>query len=156
MSEDGGMHIPPVYRDVRGDIESDYIYTPGIAGQRFFSELKEKGILKGTRCPRCRALHLPPRLFCETCFVELEEWRVIPREGRVESFTLCRIGLHGEKLLQPEVWGIVRFPGVRGGLVHRILVEPERLRIGLRVRVLLKERKDRQGAITDILGFVPA
>jgi len=45
-----------------GDMEAQYIYTAGIAGERFFRELKDNGKLVGTRCPKCDITYMPPRM----------------------------------------------------------------------------------------------
>ena len=65
------------------------------------------------------------------------------------------VALDGSRLSAPEVWGLVRFAGFRGGFVHRLLVTPDRARAGLHVRAVLKPEGTRTGAITDIRGFSP-
>ena len=139
-----------------GHMEADYIYTAGVAGDRFFRELRGSGRLLASRCPKCDRRYLPPRLFCELCFVEMKDWVDVPGEGRLEAVTVVRVDAHGAPLPQPEVWGLVRFAGIHGGLIHRIGIEPERARAGLRVRPVLKPVEARRGAIDDIERFVPA
>ncbi len=145
-------------REVRswpGHMEADYIYTAGVAGDRFFRELKGSGRLLASKCPKCGRRYLPPRLFCELCFVEMTDWIDVPREGRVEAVSVVRVDTHGEPLSQPEVWGLVRFAGIHGGLIHRIGVDPDRARPGLRVRAVLRSPEARRGDITDIERFDP-
>ena len=144
------------FRSWPGHTEADYIYTAGIAGDRFFRELRGSGRLLASKCPKCERRYLPPRLFCELCFAEMTDWVDVPQEGRLEAVAVVRVDLHGEPLPQPEVWGLVRFAGIHGGLIHRIGVEPERAKPGLRVRAVLKPPEDRRGAIDDIERFVPA
>lgn len=139
-----------------GHIEADYIYTSGVAAERFFRELRDHGRLLGTRCPECGTRWLPPKLFCETCFVETREWVEAPTEGRVAATCVVRVDPDGKPLPRPQAWCIVRFKGFTGGLVHRLLVEPPRARSGLVVRAVLKPADTRTGAITDIEGFAPA
>ncbi len=96
-------------RHWEGNMEADYIYTSGVAGE----------------------------------------------EGRVAALTVAHLDREGVRLSRPQVWAFVTFQGIRGGLVHRLLVPPGRARVGLAVRPKLKAREDRVGAITDIEGFEP-
>ena len=143
------------FRHWRGHIEADYVYTSGIAGERFFRELRDHGRLVGTRCRECGRRWVPPKLFCEECFKEAKDWVDLPPEGRVVATCVVRVDPAGRSLPTPDVWGFVRFKGFEGGLVHRLLVEPERAHAGLRVRAVLKPVGSRAGAITDIEGFAP-
>jgi hypothetical protein len=143
-------------RHWEGDIEADYIYTSGIAGERFLVALRDEGRLLSARCEGCDLAYLPPRTFCERCFSELATYVDVPDEGRVAAVTIARIDRSGEYLATPEAWALVNFKGVHGGLVHRLLVEPERARAGMAVRVKVKPRGERVGSITDIEGFEPA
>jgi len=144
-----------MFRHWPGDIEADYIYTSGLAGERFFRELRDRGHLAGTRCSECGKQWIPPKLFCEECFKETHEWVDLPRTGTVAATCVVRVALDGAPLRAPEVWGLVRFAGFQGGLVHRLLVTEDRARAGLRVRPVLKPEGSRSGAITDIEGFAP-
>jgi len=143
------------YRHWEGNVEADYIYTSGVAGERFFVALRDKGRILASHCPACGRDYLPARLFCEDCFEELSEFVDVPREGRVEAVTVAHLDRKGLRLLSPEVWAFVTFSGIRGGLVHRLLVLPDRARVGMAVRPRLKPKGTRVGAITDIEGFEP-
>lgn len=139
-----------------GEIPLDYLYTVGVAGERFFRALKEQGKLFGAHCPKCDLTYVPPRLYCERCFAALEEWRELSGRGTIHTFTLAHIGLDGKELDSPEIYAFVTLDGAHGGLVHRIgEIEPSQVRIGLPVEPLLKRQKDRTGSITDILYFRP-
>ena len=144
---------PRQYRHCPGHVEADYIYTSGLAGERFFRELRDHGRLMGTKCPECGRSWLPPKLFCEDCFVEVRDWVDVPAEGRVAASCVVRVDLHDQPLRTPEVWGLIRFRGFEGGLVHRLLVPPERAKAGLTVKAVLRPEAARTGAITDIEGF---
>jgi len=147
---------PRAYRHWPGNVEADYIYTSGVAAEHFFRELRDHGRLLGARCPKCGRKWVPPKLFCEECFVEVHDWVDLPPEGKVAATCVVRVDPHGSLLETPEVWAFVRFAGFEGGFVHRLLVPPNRARTGLTVRAVLKSEDARSGAITDILGFAPA
>lgn len=134
-----------------GDMEAQYIYTAGIAGERFFRELKDNGKLVGTHCANCDRTYVPPRMYCEKCFAELDEWREVPLEGKVKAHTTAHVDIDDKTLDEPFVIGFVKIDGTKGGLVHYIKA-PE-VKNGMRVRAVLK--KERVGSIMDIEHFAP-
>ncbi len=139
------------------DMSVDYIYTSGIAGERFFCALRDEGRILASHCPACKANYLPPRMFCERCFAELTDTVDVSKEGKVLSFTVARVDRRSQPLPQPLVYAFVTFRGVeRGGLVHRLLVSPDRAKIGMAVRVRIRPREQRTGTILDIEGFEPS
>lgn len=146
---------PRRFRHWEGNMEADYIYTSGVAGERFFVALRDEGRLLAARCTACGFDYLPPRLFCEDCFAELTEFVEVPREGRVAAVTVAHVDRAGTRLSRPEIWAFVTFTGIRGGLVHRLLAPRDRARAGLAVRAKLRPKGTRVGAITDIEGFIP-
>jgi len=131
-------------------------YTYGIAGERFFRQIKDSGRIMGTKCQECNLVYLPPRIYCERCFGELTEWVEVPNRGVVHTFTLAYTDLDGNRLEKPIVVTFVRFDGVYGGLVHRLgEVEPENVAIGMSVEIMLKPKAERVGSILDIDYFRP-
>jgi uncharacterized protein len=131
-------------------------YTFGIAGERFFREIKDRGRIMGVKCTGCDLIYVPPRMYCERCFAELTEWVQIPSRGVVHSFTVSRVDLDGNRLKEPIVVALVKFDGVYGGLVHRMGgVELEEVSIGMPVEVVLKPKAKRIGSILDINYFKP-
>lgn len=139
------------------DMSVDYLYTSGIAGERFFSALRDEGRILASACPDCHATYLPPRMFCERCFAELKDTFDVQTEGKVAAFTVAHVDRHGQPLATPEVWAFVTFAGVRaGGLVHRLLAAPDRARVGMPVHVKVRPREARTGTILDIEGFEPS
>jgi len=143
-------------RHWEGTIEADYIYTSGIAGERFFVALREEGRILAARCSFCDLAYLPPKMFCERCFAELTDFVDVPKVGRVEAVTLSHVDRRGNRLARPEPWAFVTFKGIHGGLLHRLLVPPDKARPGLRVRPRVHPKDVRRGTIADIEGFEPA
>ena len=143
------------FRHWEGNVEADYIYTSGVAGERFFVALRDEGRMLASRCTACKLDYLPPRMFCEDCFAELTEYVDVPRTGRVAAVTVAHVDRTGAKLSHPQVWAFVTFEGIRGGLLHRLLVAPKQARAGLSVQARLKSRDGRTGTIVDIEGFEP-
>jgi len=138
----------------KGEIPVEFLYTAGVAGERFFSELRKRGELMGTRCPSCRVVYMPPRIYCEQCFTKLEEWVEVKNKGKVFSHTVLRRDRKGCSLEKPIIVAAVTFEGVRGCLVHRLEgIDPDKVKPGLDVEVVFKEPGERTGSILDIKGF---
>lgn len=143
-------------RHVEVDMSVDYIYTTGIAGERFFTALQDEGRILAVHCPVCKVNQLPPRMFCESCFTKLSDYVEVPLEGRVAAVTAVHVDRLGRPLKTAEVYAFVTFRGVeKGGLIHRLLVSPETAKAGMAVRVRIKPRAARTGTILDIEGFEP-
>lgn len=148
--------------DVRhwlGDMEVDhYLYTAGIAGERFFKALRDRGVLLGARCECCMITYVPPRIYCERCFQELgeDQYKDVGLRGRVQSFTVARLDKEGRKLPKPEIFALIDFgPGITL-LLHKLGgIIPEEVKVGLEVEAVLKPKEQREGKITDIEYFRP-
>lgn len=139
------------------DMSVDYIYTSGIAGEKFFTALRDQGRILAVHCPVCKTNQLPPRPFCEGCFTELTEYVDVPPEGRVAAVTVATVDRQGKPLPTPVAYAFVTFKGIQeGGLIHRLLVPPEDAKAGIAVRVRLRPKEARTGTILDIEGFEPS
>jgi len=143
---------PEDFRHWFGDMEAVYVYTSGVAGDRFFTGLK-KGKILAAKCSRCEKVFLPPRMYCEDCFSELTEWTEIPNKGIVDTFTVAHVDRDENLLKAPEILAFIRMEGTDGGFVHKVNVPPETVRIGMQVKAVFKKEKEREGRITDILYF---
>lgn len=148
--------------DVRhwlGDMEADhYYYSTGLAGERFFTALRDDGKLLGARCAQCNITYVPPRIYCEHCFAELNEksYTDVGKRGCVQAFTAAHYDKSGNQLEPPESFALISFGPCTTPLLHRLgEVEPEKICVGLEVEAVLKPKKDREGKITDILYFKP-
>ncbi len=131
-------------------------YTAGVAGQRFFEELKEKGKIFGTKCAACSVTYVPARIYCERCFARLEDkdWVDVGTEGTLFSFTVVHETKSGEKKEKPSIIAAVNIAGSL--LIHRLgECNEEDLQIGIRVKAEIKSQADRKGEIEDIKYFKP-
>jgi len=138
-----------------GDMEADYMYTLGVAGERFFKELKEKGRIMGAKCSRCGIVYVPSRMYCERCFSKLEEWVDVGKKGVIHTFTIATIDIDGSKLEKPVVYALVKFEGAHGGIIHKI-GETDNVCIDMKVEAVLKSPRERKASINDIKYFKPA
>ncbi len=140
----------------RGEIPIESRYTCGLAGERFFREIMNNARLLGTHCPTCQYTYVPPTLFCERCFAQLEDWVEVGSEGVVESFTVLHIALDGTPLDEPDVLALIQLDGADSVLVHRLGdFAVDELRIGMRVKAVFELRRKRKGSILDIRHFAP-
>jgi hypothetical protein len=147
---------PREIRHWMGHMETDYTYTLGIAGDRFFKEMKEKARIMGAKCKKCDLLYVPPRLFCERCFEKLEDWVEVGREGVVHTYTVAHIDTDGSKLKAPITWAVIKIANAHGGLVHKLgEIDPENVEIGMPVEAVFKPKKEREGSMLDIKYFKP-
>ena len=145
--------LPEEVRRWDGEFPVRHRYTPGVAGTVFFTALRDRGVLLGSRCEGCSYTYVPARLFCERCFAELAADTEVGPGGELVSFTIGFVGLEGEPLDEPETIGLVRLDGADSVLVHRVIDADEPLEIGERVEVVLRPDGDRSGTILDIEGL---
>lgn len=140
-----------------GQMEVDhYHYTAGLAGERFFTALREEGKILGARCPECGVTYVPPRIYCEECFAELDQYVDLGLEGQVRSFTIARIDRDGRPLDPPEIRALISFGEETTDLLHLLgEAEPEEVYIGMEVEAVLRPKREREGKITDIRYFKP-
>jgi uncharacterized OB-fold protein len=148
------ISTPDRVRRWPGEIPVGHRYTPGVAGRAFFSALRDRGVLLGSRCDRCAYTYVPARLFCERCFAELAADVEVGPGGTLVSFTIGFAGIEGEPLDRPVTLGLVRLDGADAVLLHYVL-DPgdDPLEIGQRVELVVREPGRRTGSILDIEGF---
>jgi uncharacterized OB-fold protein len=140
----------------RGDIPITSRYTAGIAGERFFREIKDGARFFGTRCETCDLTYVPATMFCERCFADLEDWVEVPNRGTIFTYTVLFRDLDEKPLDPPEVLAYVKLEGANGGLVHYMGdVEPDAMHIGMPVEAVFKPATEREGSILDIHYFRP-
>jgi uncharacterized protein len=147
--------LPDEVRRWDGEFPVRHRYTPGVAATAFFTALRDRGVLLGSRCEACSYTYVPARLFCERCFAELAADTEVGPGGALVSFTIGFVGMEGEPLAEPETTGLVRLDGADSVLLHRVFDADEPLEIGERVEVILRPEGEREGTILDVEGFRP-
>lgn len=139
---------------IEGSIHIEYQWSAGIAGERFLSELRDHKRIMGTKCRRCGRVMVPPRIFCEECFVDDVGWVEARPTGRLVTFGECYFSTDGKRLDEPWILGIVKLDGTDGGLIHFIReAKAEDLEIGMPMEIVFKDV--REGNILDISHFRP-
>lgn len=139
-----------------GDIPIRSRYSAGIAGERFFREIKDHARFVGTYCQACDLVYVPATMFCERCFAELEDWVEVPNRGAVFTYTVLYQDLDEQPLDPPALMAYVKLDGTDGGLVHYLgEVDPEEVYIGMEVEAVFKDAAEREGSILDVIHFRP-
>lgn len=147
---------PEKIRLFQGRMPVSHRYTAGLAGEEFFTALRDKGIFLATRCDDDGVTYSPARAFCERCLKALDEYFEVGPLGTLESFTVVHRGLEDETLADPIVIGLIRLDGADTVLVHRIDGQARaNLEIGMPVEPVIKPRSARTGSLNDIEHFRP-
>lgn len=140
----------------KGDMPITSRYTAGIAGERFFREIKDNARFLGTRCQTCDLTYVPATMFCERCFAELEEWVEVPAMGTVFTYTVLHRDLDDKPLDPPAILAYVKLEGTDGGLVHYLKeTTADAVHIGMEVEAVFKDAAEREGSILDVKHFRP-
>ncbi len=134
-----------------------YAWTAGQAISRFLNELK-KGRLIATKCNECGRIMFPPRIFCELCFKPIDDWVYVKDTGVVQTFSISYIDPDARPLPEPIIVAVIAVDGAspKMGIMHILgEVKPEDVYIGMKVKAVWKDEKEREGAITDIKYWKP-
>ncbi len=147
---------PSQARHWTDSIPLEYHYTAGVAGEEFRRELRDNGRFLASKCAKCKSMYVPAQMFCPSCFIEMKENTTLEKAGYVYSYTTVNRNRTGDATDEPLTIVLVKFEGVKGGFVHRLEADSaERVSFGMKVVPVLKEAKERTGALTDIVAFKP-
>jgi len=137
-----------------GQIKIPNSYSAGAVGSRFLIELRDKKRIMGTRCPACNRVYVPARSICKDCFGQLDEWVEVSDRGTVLTYAVDHESKPIQPVEPPIIYGIIQLDGADTGFVHMLgEVDPEQLRVGMKVQAVFKE--ERVGNILDIKYFKP-
>ncbi len=129
-------------------------YTAGVAGQKFFSEIKENAKIYGTKCNKCNITIVPAKLFCERCFERLSDWVDVGTTGTVYTYTVAYVEKEGNDKKKPSVIAAIKIAD--GILLHHLeKCKPEEVKIGMEVKAVFKPKNQRTGNLMDISCFQP-
>lgn len=142
---------------ISADIHVPYNYSVGLAGSKFLTELRDHGKFMATKCKKCGYVMMPPRIFCEECFVDNVEWVEVSGSGVIRTFAVSYLSTDGKRLKDPWMLAIVNIDKTDGGLIVRLgEVKPDDVKIGMKVEAVLKPKNQREGSVLDIQYFRPA
>ena len=134
-----------------------YSWASGVAVGRFLSELKN-GRLIARKCNKCNRILIPPRMFCEDCFRDTDEWVFVKDTGVVNTYSIAHVGTDAHRLSKPLFVAVINIDGASElmGFLHLLReVEEKDIRIGMKVKAVWKPAEERVGSILDIQYFKP-
>ena len=136
--------------------KAKYAWATGIAIGKFLEGLKSGQIL-GTRCDHCGRVVVPPRIFCEWCFKRTENWVNLPDTGTINTFSISYITADTTRIKKPIIPAVIEIDDTsHAGFLHLVGdVDPDEVRIGMKVKAVWQEAVNRKASITDIKYFAP-
>ena len=140
----------------RTDPVLKYRWAAGVAIGKFLDGMKDGKII-GSHCNECGRTVVPPRVFCEMCFVPVGEFVELPQTGTVNTFVISWIATDRSRLKTPLLPAVIDIDGTtNAGLLHMLgKIDPKKVKVGMRVRAAWKPAKERVGDITDLLHWEP-
>lgn len=143
--------------EVPGKWELPYSYAAGETVSKFLVELRDNARILATKCSGCNRVLMPPRSYCERCFISIKNnWVELPPKGRLEAFTIVIAKFEGLPD-PPYVICYVKLEGATSTFPHFLtqvdLSDIEKakseIKVGMPVRVVFKSKPERQGRMTD-------
>ena len=139
-----------------GNMQADYLYPNGVAGDKFFKHIMNNDTFLAAKCPKCSKTYFPPRLYCEDCFVEIpdKEWFEVPAAGKIKLHTTAMIDTYGNKLEEPKVVAMINIDKTDGLFFGIIKTDnPDEKLEDTQVEAVFKPKNQREGTLKDILYF---
>ncbi|MBI2966999.1 MAG: Zn-ribbon domain-containing OB-fold protein [Bacteroidetes bacterium] len=138
--------------------KAQYAYDCGNAINRYLEGLKNGKIL-AVKCHKCHRVLVPPRSFCEQCYVPVDHWVEVKDSGIINTFSISYVSADVTRLKEPQLPAVIDIDGASPGIgiMHMLgEVKPKEIKIGMKVKAVWKPAAERTGAITDIKYFKPA
>lgn len=137
-----------------------YQHAYGANYGRLFDELGARAGIIGSRCPRCRNVLVPPRAYCEICYVKTEQFVEVQDTGRLQAFSVIHMEFVGQTRKPPYVYAEIVLEGSATRMIHTLggidmSRATELLDVGMRVRAVWKAPDERNGTLDDIDYFEP-
>jgi uncharacterized OB-fold protein len=133
-------------------------WAMGLDSSKFFHEIREREILLGIKCHKCKKVYAPPRRVCGPCFVKIDELVELGSQGIVQAVTLVNYPFidpdTGTQRPTPYNYGYIQLDGSDNLFSHIIKTPPGiTVKVGDRVRAIFEPIK--RGRIQDIAYFEP-
>jgi uncharacterized protein len=114
---------------------------------RFWRETPRRYNLGGNRCAECQTIYFPPRSVCPSCQThrrslgKMEPYS-LSGEGEVFSYTIVHEAAEGFEMQVPYALALIQTP--EGPLLtgQVVDVEPEDVRIGMKVRAAFRKLRE--------------
>lgn len=148
-------HVEQV-QSVRTPIAMDYEVTPGAGLSTYLRALKDKRIV-GDVCPDTGQVIIPPRGVAPMAGKRPVEMVEVADTGYIDSFNITRIPIKTRPdLTPPYVSAWVVADGANSGSIALVGgIDPEEVRIGMRVRAVWKPDDELEESAANILYWEP-
>lgn len=134
-----------------------YDWASGAAIGRFLTELKNGRII-ARKCNKCKRVLVPPRMFCEDCFRDTDEWVYLKDTGYINTYSIAHVGTDAHRLAEPLFVAVISIDGAGDlmGFLHLLGEVAEKdIKVGMKVQAVWKPESERVGSILDIKYFKP-
>lgn len=140
------------------DLKYEHAYGPHYG--RLFDELATYRRIIGSLCPQCKNVLVPPREFCDVCFVRTAQYVDVADTGKIQAFSVIHLEFVGQTRKPPYVYTEIVLDGSATRLIHSIggidiSKAQELLKIGMSVKAVWKAPEDCKGSLDDIEYFEP-
>lgn len=133
----------------------EFEHAAGRAASRFLTTLRDHHVLLASPCPSCDRVRVPPRSFCEDCFVPTsDEWVEVGPEATIETFAITYAAFPGYRepphaivYARPDGADTAICNWIEGVALDDADAATAALQPGGRVRAVFAD--DRQARITD-------
>ena len=107
-----------------------------ISPGRAWREFPQNYRLEAAKCTKCGKINFPPRVICPKCRAREFETEVLPRDGKILTFTVVRVPPAGFADQSPLPIALVELEnGVRLMVQVGDVADPDKLEIGQKVRL---------------------
>jgi uncharacterized OB-fold protein len=135
-----------------------YEWSIGLYGSRFFHEIIQNRRFIGIKCEGCGKIYVPPRRVCGPCFRELHELVQLSDTGVITAFSVVNYPFidpnTGSQRPIPYTYGYIQLDGADNIFSHIINeTDLSKIKVGMKVRAVFKERAEMKGNIEDIKYF---
>jgi uncharacterized OB-fold protein len=137
-----------------------YQHSYGPHYGRLFDELATNRRILGSLCPSCSNVLVPPREYCDLCFVRTSSYVDVADTGILQAFSIIHLEFVGQTRKPPYVYAEVVLDGAATRLIHTMsgfdVTEAKNiLKVGMPVKAVWKDRVDCVGTLDDIEYFEP-
>lgn len=102
--------------------------------ESFYGFLKERKLM-GAECTTCGKVLVPPKPMCPTCLKKGLQWKRLPTQGRLLTYSIIHVSPERFKTVTPYAVGIIELEaGARlPGMIKQI--EFEKIKVGMTLHV---------------------
>ena len=138
------------------EAELKYSWASGESISRFLTELKNGKII-ARRCNKCERILVPPRMFCEDCFRDTDEWVFVKDTGVINTYSIAHVAADASRISTPLYIAVISIDGASPlmGFLHLLGEVKSDISVGMKVQAVWKPEAERTGSILDIRYFKP-